>query len=159
MKVIYPGTFDPITNGHLDIIRRASKLFDEIILAISCGINKNPIFTIKERVFLAKKVTSNINNIVKVTSFKGLFVNFVKKQKIYGIIRGLRDSSDFSYELKLAYMNKRLLPKIETIFFLASSKNFFISSSLIKDIAKHQGNIKVFLPNIVYKAILKKFEK
>lgn len=158
MKIIYPGTFDPITNGHIDIIKRASKIFNKIILAISCNINKHPIFSLNERIFLAKEVTSNINSVIEVTSFDGLIVDFAKKKKVQIIIRGLRDIFDFNYELKLAYMNKCISPKIESIFFLSSSKNFFISSSLIKDIFKHQGNIKNFIPNIVYKALLKKFQ-
>lgn len=158
-KAIYPGTFDPITNGHIDIIKRALNIFDHIILAISNNSsNKKTLFKANERVNLAKRVFHQTKNI-EVFIFDGLMVNFAKKYKVNAIIRGLRNISDFNYELKLAYMNRHINPNLESVFFIPSAESSFISSSLIKDIARYKGEFKDFLPLIIYRAMLKKYKK
>lgn len=155
-KAIYPGTFDPITNGHIDILTRALKIFDYIVLAIPNKSTKKPLFNVNERVKLLKKVTYKIKN-VEVFSFDGLMINFAKKYKISAIVRGLRNISDFSYELKLAYMNRHISPQLESVFFIPSAKISFISSSLIKDIARCKGDFQDFIPSIIYQAMIKKY--
>lgn len=157
-KAIYPGTFDPITNGHIDIIQRASKIFDYIILAISNSFHKNVFFDINERLNLAKKATSHISN-VKILCFNGLMIDCAKKNKINIVIRGIRSISDFSQELSLVYMNRTLFDGLESIFIVPDAKNSFISSSLIKDIAFCKGNFEKFVPKKVFEDIKKKFNK
>lgn len=154
-KAVYAGTFDPITNGHIDIIKQAKSIFDTILLAISCNNKKNTIFTLKERVLLAKKSVSNLNNI-QVIGFDILLVDFLKIQKCNILIRGLRTISDFESEMHMAHINKKFFPKLKIIFFISSIENMFISSSIIKEIASYNGNIKPFIPYIVYNALLKK---
>jgi len=144
---IYPGTFDPITNGHLDILSRASKIVDELIIAISTSYSKTPMFTVDERIRFANLYlkTHNISSNVKVMKFDGLLVNFAKLVGANVIIRGLRAVSDFEYEFQMACMNWRLEPGIETIFLPASEKNQFISSRLVKEIASLSGDISSFV--------------
>ncbi|GAB4164397.1 MAG: pantetheine-phosphate adenylyltransferase [Rickettsiaceae bacterium] len=153
---IYPGTFDPITNGHADIISRASKICDELILAISASAAKKPIFPIEERCQMAKLYTEKygIAQNVKVMSFDGLLVKFASKLGAHFIIRGLRAVSDFEYEFQMACMNSRLDDTVETIFLPASEKNQFISSKLVKEIVSLGGDISAFvIPEIEAKLI------
>ncbi len=144
---IYPGTFDPITNGHADIIERASKICDELILAVSVSVSKKPIFSIKDRCEMANLYIEkyNIASNVKVLSFNGLLVNFADNVNANFIIRGLRAVSDFEYEFQMACMNSRLNENIETIFLPASEKNQFISSKLVKEIVSLGGDISAFV--------------
>lgn len=144
---IYPSTFDPITNGHLDILSRASKIVDELIIAISTSYSKTPMFAVDERIRFANLYlkTHNISSNVKVMKFDGLLVNFAKLVGANVIIRGLRAVSDFEYEFQMACMNWRLEPGIETIFLPASEKNQFISSKLVKEIASLSGDISSFV--------------
>ena len=153
---IYPGTFDPITNGHADIISRASKITDELILAISTSYSKNPMFSVEDRCKLAKIYLEkyNIARNVRVMKFDGLLVNFASKVGAGIIVRGLRAVSDFEYEFQMACMNSRLDGNIETIFLPASEKNQFISSRLVKEIASLDGPISAFvIPEIEEKVI------
>ena len=153
---IYPGTFDPITNGHADIIERASKITDELILAISTSYSKSPMFSIEERCRLAEIYLEkyNIASHVRVMKFDGLLVNFAKAVGAGFIVRGLRAVSDFEYEFQMACMNSRLEEDIETIFLPASEKNQFISSRLIKEIASLGGSISAFvIPEIEKKVV------
>jgi len=153
---IYPGTFDPITNGHADIIARASKITDELVLAISTSYSKNPMFSIEERCALAQIYLEKygIASNVKVMKFDGLLVNFASKMGASIIVRGLRAVSDFEYEFQMACMNSRLNGNIETIFLPASEKNQFISSRLVKEIASLGGSISAFLiPEIEEKVV------
>jgi len=153
---IYPGTFDPITNGHADIISRASKITDELILAISTSCNKKPMFSVEERCALAQIYLEkyNIASNVKVMRFDGLLVNFASKVGAGFIVRGLRAVSDFECEFQMACMNSRLQENIETIFLPASEKNQFISSRLVKEIASLGGPISAFvIPEIEKKVI------
>lgn len=156
-SVVYPGTFDPITNGHIDIIKKASKIFNKVIVAIYSNDHKKPMFNIDKRVNLAKKSTYNIKNL-KVLSFNGLLIDFMKKNNSTIIVRGLRDTSDFNYEIKLARMNTNLMSTLETVFLIPSLETSFISSSLIKNIFnfKYKKDLKKLVPLIVYKTIIKK---
>ncbi|EDR59908.1 pantetheine-phosphate adenylyltransferase [Yersinia pestis biovar Antiqua str. UG05-0454] len=154
-KAIYPGTFDPITNGHLDLVTRASAMFSHVILAIADSSSKKPMFTLDERVALAKKVTAPLKN-VEVLGFSELMAEFAKKHNANILVRGLRSVSDFEYEWQLANMNRHLMPKLESVFLIPSEKWSFISSSLVKEVARHGGDITPFLPKPVTKALLAK---
>ncbi|MGP1931152.1 MAG: pantetheine-phosphate adenylyltransferase [Arsenophonus sp. ET-DL12-MAG3] len=157
-KAIYPGTFDPITYGHLDIIERAALIFNQVILAIANNSSKNPMFTIDERILFAQEQTKHLTN-VKVIGFFELIINFAQKQKVKILIRGIRSVSDFKYEYQLTNMNKQMMSNLETIFLLSSPKLSFISSSLIKEFVRHGGNVTSFLPESIAEIMLKKFSK
>ncbi len=139
-KVLYPGTFDPITNGHVDIIQRASNMFDEVIVALAVSQDKQPMFDIQKRAIMAKIATKHIPN-VEITTFDNLLIDFAKIEGSNIIIRGLRAVSDFEYELQMSYANSSLDPNIETIFLMPSLKHAFISSSVVRAILKHNGDV------------------
>ena len=157
-RAIYPGTFDPITCGHIDILERASKMFDHILLAIANSSRKNPMFTLDERVALAKDVCAHIPN-VEVTGFSELMANFAKKQNANVLIRGVRSVADFEYEWQLANMNRHFAQDLESVFLLPSQNLSFVSSSLIKDVALHDGDVSAFLPKSVAQAMMQKLGK
>ncbi|WDI78751.1 pantetheine-phosphate adenylyltransferase [Candidatus Purcelliella pentastirinorum] len=154
-KAIYPGTFDPITLGHINIIKRSIKIFDKIIIAIAKNQNKNTLFNLQERIKLTKKATNKIKNL-KIIGFNNLIIDCVKKYKTNILIRGLRNINDFIKEQQMAYINKNLSPKLENIFLMSSKKFNYISSSLIKEIIKLKGDMKNFIPKIIYKDIINK---
>ncbi|PKH23580.1 pantetheine-phosphate adenylyltransferase [Enterobacterales bacterium CwR94] len=154
-KAIYPGTFDPMTNGHLDIVSRAALMFDTVVLAVAASPSKKPMFDLNERVALAKEVTATIPNI-EVVGFSDLMANFAQAQQANVLVRGLRAVSDFEYELQLAHMNRHLLPTLESVFLMPSEQYSFISSTLVKEVARHQGDVQAFLPACVYQALLNK---
>jgi pantetheine-phosphate adenylyltransferase len=154
-KAIYPGTFDPMTNGHLDIITRAAVMFDRIILAVAASSSKKPMFSLEERVALAKEVVAHLPN-VEVLGFSDLMANFARDRRANVLIRGLRAVSDFEYEMQLAQMNRHLLPELESVFLMPSGQYSFISSSLVKEVARHQGDVSAFLPPVVHTALLAK---
>lgn len=149
---IYPGTFDPITNGHIDLIQRAAKMFDEVIVAIATNSKKNPRFTLEQRIDMAEKVLDNCAN-VRVKGFQVLLVDFAKQENARILIRGLRAISDFEYEFQLASMNRNLAPDIESIFLMPADEYSFISSSLVKEVASLGGDVSNFVHPIVYKAL------
>ena len=155
---IYPGTFDPITNGHLDLVDRASRLFDKVIIAIAVNTGKAPLFLLRERIALAKESTSNHAN-VDVIGFENLLVDCAKQHGASVILRGLRAVSDFEYEFQMAGMNRKLAPELETLFLTPLEQYTFISSSVIKSIAQLHGDISSFVPEIVYQQLLKKFNQ
>ena len=154
-KVIYPGTFDPITNGHIDLVARASKMFDTVVVAIAAGHHKNPVFTLEERVALANTALSHLNNI-EVIGFSGLLVNLFREQKATAVLRGLRAVSDFEYEFQLANMNRQLDNQFESVFLTPSEHLSFISSTLVREIARLKGDVTKFVPSIVCKAFAEK---
>jgi pantetheine-phosphate adenylyltransferase len=157
-SVIYPGSFDPLTNGHVNIIERASKCFDEVIIGVAKNSSKNSILTSDERVKLLKKVFKNKKKI-KVDQFEGLLAHYVDKMKIYTILRGMRTVQDFEYELQMATSNNKLNNKIETIFMVADGNFSHISSSLIKDIVRLNGDASNFIPKIVETELRRKLLK
>jgi len=152
---IYPGTFDPITNGHYDIIKRSSILFDELIIAITNDSNKNVMFSISERIKMVEKILQGQNNI-RVKQFNGLLMNYAESEHANVIIRGLRVLSDFEYEFKMAMMNRSLNDTIDTLFLMPNRKYVHISSSLIKEVAALGGNISDYVSPIILKEIYKK---
>ena len=152
-KAIYPGTFDPITLGHLDIVTRAAQMFEHIVVAIAASPSKKPLFTLDERVEMAREVTSHLSN-VEVVGFSDLMANFAKAQNANVLVRGLRAVSDFEYELQLAQMNRHLLPTLESVFLMPSEGFSFVSSSLVKEVARHAGDVQAFLPAVVHQALL-----
>ena len=152
---IYPGTFDPITLGHVDIVVRASPMFDQVILAVAGSTSKNTIFSVEERIELASKVLEKIKN-VKIIQFNGLMVDCAKENNASVILRGLRAVSDFEYEFQLAGMNRKLMPEADTIFLPTSEKYTYISSSLVREIAKFGGDITDFVPKIVKNLLIDK---
>jgi pantetheine-phosphate adenylyltransferase len=155
---IYPGTFDPFTNGHLDLVKRAICIFDEVIIAVAPSGRKHPLFNIQERLNLIKASTKELKN-VKVEAFTGLLVEYVKKKKGVAILRGLRAVSDFEYELQMAHMNRRLNTDIETVFMMPSEEYSFLTSSIVKEVASFGGSVKELVPDVVEKALKDKFRK
>ncbi|UCG10602.1 MAG: pantetheine-phosphate adenylyltransferase [Dehalococcoidia bacterium] len=152
---IYPGTFDPITNGHLDIVARAAKLFAKLVIGIYDSPDKQPLFTVAERVELAREAVANLPN-VEVESFSGLTVDFAKKVKAKAMVRGLRMSADFEREFDMAMMNKRLFPELELVCLMANVEYQFLSSTLLKEAANLGGDISDLVPEHVAKALRKR---
>jgi len=157
-RALYPGSFDPITNGHLDILDRSLKLFDEIIITVAINPIKTPLFSMEERVKLIKDVLSDkgLNKRVFVEGFDGLLVNFARKKKACAIIRGLRAVSDFEYELQMALMNRRLADEVTTVFMMPHEKFTYLNSSIVKEVARLGGDISLFVPDRVKQALMKK---
>ncbi|WP_315114932.1 pantetheine-phosphate adenylyltransferase [uncultured Clostridium sp.] len=153
---VYPGSFDPITNGHLNIIERAATIFDEVIVIVLVNPDKKGLFSIDERVELIKRVTKHIPN-VKVESFSGLLVDYMNKSNIKVIIKGLRAISDFEYEFQMSLINKKLNPHIETLFMMTSSEYSYLSSSSVKQVAAFRGCIKDLVPDEIIEDIMLKF--
>jgi pantetheine-phosphate adenylyltransferase len=154
---VYPGTFDPITLGHEDVVRRAADLFDEVIVAVAGSTNKRTLFSLEERVALAKSVFIDAN--VKVIGFNSLLMQFVQEQGAQMVIRGLRAASDFEYEFQLAGMNRKLFPKLETLFLTPAEQYMFVSSSLVREVAILGGDVNQFVSPTVEAAILEKLGK
>ena len=158
---IYPGTFDPLTLGHLDILRRAATVCDELIVGVAENTGKNPLFTVEERIKLVQQVIENdvkneVSANIKVMGFNNLLVEFAHEQGASMIIRGLRAVSDFEYEFQMASANKRLHHSIETLFLMAAEQQHFVASRLVKEVAQYGGEIRSFVPEIVANAIAKK---
>ncbi|MFL1908825.1 pantetheine-phosphate adenylyltransferase [Plesiomonas shigelloides] len=147
-NIIYPGTFDPVTNGHLDLIQRASRLFGHVTVAVAASPSKQPLFTLDERVELLRQSVATLPN-VTVIGFKGLLVDLAKAQHSTVLLRGVRGVTDFDYEHQLANMNRRLMPELETVFLTPSEQWSFISSTLVREIALHGGDVSEFVPAAV----------
>ncbi|MCK5477857.1 MAG: pantetheine-phosphate adenylyltransferase [Methylococcales bacterium] len=156
ITAIYPGTFDPITDGHIDLIARASRLFHTVIVAVAANQGKTPLFSLDERVALAEEVTAHLPNI-SIIGFSNLLVDCAKEQGADVVLRGLRAVSDFEYEFQMAGMNRRLSPDLETMFLTPAEQYEFISSSMIREIAKLKGDVSSFVPDCVEKQLIKKF--
>lgn len=157
-RAVYPGSFDPITNGHLDIIKRASKVFDEVIVGVLVNPDKMGLFDIDERVHLIEKSIAGLQNI-RVESFSGLLINFMKKVDSTIIVKGLRAVSDFEYEFQMALMNNKLDSNIETVFMMTNAKYSYLSSSSIKQVAMFGGCIQDLVPDVIIKDIVRKVKK
>ncbi len=155
---VCPGSFDPITYGHLDIIRRAAKVFDVVYVSVMNNSAKNPLFNVEERIDLIREVTKDLPN-VKVDEHSGLLVEYAKSVNANAIIRGLRAVSDFEYEMQITSMNRVLSDEIETFFIMTNNQYSFLSSSIVKEVAKYNGNISELVPAIVEKALHKKFNR
>lgn len=153
---IYPGTFDPITNGHLDIIRRAVKIFDTVIVAVAHNEGKNPLFGIEERVSMVREAVRDIPG-VEVDAFHSLIIEYCQKKKAVALIRGLRAVSDFEYEFQMALMNRKLDKDVESVFLMPKEKYSYLSSSLIKEIAAFGGDISCMVPETVHNRLTRKF--
>jgi len=154
---VYPGSFDPITYGHLDLIQRALRIFDRIIVAVASNTFKKSLFTIEERMEMIRESLKEYPN-VSIDSFQGLLVKYAREQKARAILRGLRAVTDFEYEFQLAMMNRRLEPEIETVFLMTGMRWVFLSSSILKEAAVHGGDIEGMVPEIVVKKLKEKFE-
>lgn len=154
---VYPGSFDPITNGHLDIIERASRVYDKVIVGVLCNNSKKPLFSAGERVSMIKKVTEHIKN-VEVEAFEGLLVDFAKSKGATVIVKGLRTVADFEYELQMALLNKALNPEYETMFMMTDTKYSYISSSMVKELAGFHGNLTGFVPCDIISKIEEKYK-
>jgi len=156
-QAIYPGTFDPLTFGHLDIIKRASKVFDKVLVAVARNPYKKPLFSLEERLAMVKKATENMTN-VTVEAFDRLIIDYAKQKKINVIIRGLRMISDFEYEFQMALTNRRLSKSVETLFMMPSEEYAYLSSKLLKEAASLKADIKKFVPLFVAKKLQKRFQ-
>lgn len=156
--VVYPGTFDPITNGHIDLVERACRLFDQVIIGVADSPRKNPLFSLAERVSLAQETLNHLNN-VEVLGFDALLVDFVREQKAQAVLRGLRAVSDFEYEFQLANMNRALEPSMESLFLTPAEHLSFISSSIVREIASLKGDVSKFVPPNVEQALERKFTR
>jgi len=149
---VYPGSFDPATNGHIDIIKRSGALFDKVIVAVLINPNKSPLFSVEERVDILRRTCGDIKN-VEIDSFSGLLIDYCKSKNANVIVKGLRAVSDFEYELQMAHMNKKLNQEIETVFIMTSSRYSYLSSSLVKEVAQFGGCIRGLVPEIIEKEI------
>ena len=155
---IYPGTFDPITNGHADIVRRGLKLFDQVVVALADNLRKQPLFSLRERKRMILETLKDDAR-VEVDSFNGLLVDYVRRRGARFVIRGLRAVADFEYEFQFAHMNRQLAPEVETIFLMTNEDNFFVSSSLVREVAEMGGDIGRVVPPGVLSALKNKFNK
>jgi len=155
---VYPGSFDPVTNGHLDIIDRASKICDALVVAVLVNRTKTPVFSMEERISFLNEVLGDRSNI-RVLPFSGLLVDFVKEQKATTVIKGLRAVSDFEYEFQMALLNKNLNPEIETLFMMTNIRYSYLSSSAVRELASYGGNIRDLVPEAIVDKIYKKYNQ
>jgi pantetheine-phosphate adenylyltransferase len=155
-RAIYPGSFDPVTNGHLDIIERARKLFDEVVVAVAHNDEKQPLFSLEDRLDLLRETAGEIDN-VRIAEFEGLLVEFARKEEAGAVIRGLRAVSDFEFEFQMALMNRKLDVAVETIFLMPKEEYTYLSSRIVKEIARLGGDVSGFVPACVAKALRTKF--
>ena len=157
-RAIYPGSFDPVTNGHLDVIERARKLFDEVVVAVAHNDQKQPYFTLKERLAFLAQVTASLNG-VKVLPLDGLLVEFAVRQNAHAVVRGLRAVSDFEFEFQMALMNRKLEATVETIFLMPKEEYTYLSSRIVKEVARLGGDIAQFAPACVVEGFARKLER
>lgn len=155
-RAVYPGTFDPVTNGHIDLVERSLRIFDEVIVAVAANPRKQPLFSLKERMELFGKAVSRYRR-VKIEGFDGLLVDYVRRKKAAGIIRGLRAVSDFEYEMQMALMNRRLDCTIETVFLMPNVEYSFITSTIVREAASYGGDVSSLVPKVVVEKLKKKF--
>jgi pantetheine-phosphate adenylyltransferase len=156
-RIVYPGTFDPITFGHVDVVGRALQLFDEVVLAIAADSTKTPLFSLEERQAMAEKALAGFGQKVRVIAFRGLLIDFVKKENSRAILRGLRAISDFEFEFQMALMNRKLNDSIETLFLMPRGAYTYLSSTIIKEIGRLGGDVSAFVPPVVAEALRGKY--
>jgi pantetheine-phosphate adenylyltransferase len=156
-KAIYPGSFDPVTNGHLDVIQRAGRLCDSIVVAVAFNEEKTSLFEVEERIALIEEATHDQPKVVSVTSFDGLLVDFARSEGAVAIVRGLRAISDFEFEFQMALMNRKLAPELETIFLMPTEEYTYLSSRIVREIARLHGDVSAFVPSAAAEALAKKF--
>ncbi len=156
--VVYAGTFDPVTNGHLDIVNRTVKLFEKLVILVVPHPEKSPLFSLEERMKFIKDATKKYKEI-EIASFDGLLMNYMKGKEVKMMVRGLRAVSDFDYEFQMVQLNRKLYPKVETLFIMPGEEYFFLSSSMIKEIAAYGGDVSLFTPRIVSEALKEKFHR
>ena len=156
-KAVYPGSFDPITKGHMDIVHRAKSLVDEVHIALFLNPTKQPLFEIEERIAILKELYRNDDQVV-ISSFNGLIVDYCEEQQIYTIIRGLRAVSDFDYEFQMSLTNRKLNDKIDTVFLMTDEKYSYLSSTIVKQVSRFDGEISQFVPEIVVEALKRKMD-
>ena len=156
-RIIYPGTFDPITFGHVDLVGRALQLFDEVVLAIAADSTKKPLFSIEERKALAEQALASFGTKVRIATFNGLLIDFVRKENSRAILRGLRAISDFEFEFQMALMNRKLNDSIETLFLMPRGAYTYLSSTIIKEIGRLGGDLSAFVPKRVAEALREKY--
>lgn len=154
---IYPGTFDPVTLGHLDVIKRAAQIFDRVVVAVAVSTKKKTWFSLKERMTLMKGAVEGVPGI-EIVSFDGLLVNFARSHDVTVIVRGLRAFSDFEYEFQMALSNRKLAPDVETLFLMTSETHSYVSSTVVREVAELGGNTEEFVPAVVHRALLKKMK-
>lgn len=157
-RALYSGSFDPVTYGHIDIVKRAANIFDEVVVAVMNNKAKNPLFSVEERVNMIKETTKDLKN-VKVTSFSGLLVDFAKEEKINVIVRGLRAVTDFEYELQMAQTNHELLPEVDTMFLTTSILYSYVSSTIVREVASYHGDVSHFVPECIAQKIYSKYDE
>src|ERR1700677_4681795 len=158
VKALYPGTFDPPTNGHVDLIHRGAKLFEDLTVAILSNPVKNPLFTVEERVEMLKEATSALGN-VSIATFNGLMVDFARQQQAKAVLRGIRAITDYEYEFQMALMNRRLAPEIETVFLQPAGRYSFVSSRLVKEVVSFGGKVDGLVPSNVAKRLIGRMRK
>ncbi len=156
-KAIYPGTFDPVTNGHLDIIARAVRLFDEVCVAVTTNLAKQPLFSVDERVEMVNEATKNFKGVV-VEPFQGLLMDYARERGATAVVRGLRAITDFEYEFQMALMNRKLADEIDTVFLMPNEKFTYLNSTIVKEVAKLQGDVSAFVSPSVLARLRRKFE-
>jgi len=155
---VYPGTFDPVTNGHIDLVERSLTIFDEVIVAVAANPKKEPLFSLRERIALFKAVAAKYKR-VRIEGFDGLLVDYVKQKRAVAIVRGLRAVSDFEYEMQMALMNRRLDHNIETVFLMPNEEYSFITSTIVKEAASYGGDVSSLVPKVVVQQLKKKFRR
>lgn len=157
MKIaVYAGSFDPITNGHIDVIERAGKVYDKVVVCIAINSKKKTLFSMEERLHITKSSLDHISN-VEVETHSGLIVDFAMQKKAISLIRGLRSVTDFEYEMQIALMNRKMMPSLQTVFMMPHEKYTYLNSSIIRELARYQRNVSEFVPEVVEKALEKKF--
>ena len=154
---VYPGTFDPITNGHIDILERALRLFDKVIVTLAVNVRKQPLFSPAERADFIRQAMAAYGDRIELAEFDGLLVEFCKERGASVIVRGLRALADFEYEFQFAHMNRRLAPKVDTVFFMTDERNHYVSSSLVKEVASLGGDVTGLVPPAVQRALVTKY--
>jgi pantetheine-phosphate adenylyltransferase len=155
---VYPGSFDPLTNGHLNIIERGTKVFDKLVVAVATNVKKTPLFSVEERMQMIRQAVEPLKKVIEIDTFDGLLVDYAVKRSATAILRGLRAISDFEFEFQMAHMNRRLHPEIETVFMMTGEDHFYVSSQIVREVASFGGNLHGLVPAHVEKRLKERFK-